>query len=216
MRTECDSRMTIMAIQKYQANNRACITCIRDPRILIVSQIKAAQKKYLLSGLNDLKPRSLRCQRMVCTSTFKKNHSPILPVNLIVRKMTSQLSADFDKVWSPPPSLLCSLSAYLQTRALFYSHLPNQNEEEGRAPTVQAVRLQAYRRDWCQKRKKDNLTLNWINIVLACIEQERNGIIHYCKTYFLGSWACGLSNLSILAIPPLHPRSRRRTCKHIS
>lgn len=106
MRIECDRRMTIMAIQKYQTNNRACITCIRDPRILIVSNIKAAQKKYLLSGLNDLKPRSLRCQRMVCTSTFEKNHSPILPVNLIVRKMTSPTFSGLQQSMIPP-SLLC-------------------------------------------------------------------------------------------------------------
>lgn len=40
-------------------------------------------------------------------------------------------------------------------------------------------------------------------------------MINYCKTYFLGGERVG-SNLSILAIPPLHPCSRRRTCKHIS
>lgn len=61
------------------------------------------------------------------------------------------------------------------------------------------------------KKKIQKKTLhqsNSINIVLACIEQEGNIIINDCKTYFLGSWACGISNLFDSRNPTYIPARR--------
>lgn len=149
-------------------------------RILIQFDIKAAQK-YLLSRLNDLKPGSLRCQCTVCSSTtdnVRYNHSPVLPANKIVRKMTSQLWADFNKVWFPPFLCIC---IFANTGPFFYSHLPRQIRAEGRASTVRAPLLQACRWDWWQKEGRKSLFFTSRNhVAFDRAVRVRKRIENYC------------------------------------
>lgn len=146
------------------------------------------------------------------------------------KKMTSQLSPDFNKVWSPSiqpllPPLPC-ICIFANTGP-FYSHLPKQIRAEGRAPTVRAVRLSACRAEWWQKKEKgrggkklilrEHNPTECLSVRNKC---EKKKIIHrqlFWKSVLsqrLNAWVPPA--FSVLAIPPLHPRLQRGTCKHIS
>lgn len=114
---------------------------------------------------------------------------------------------------------------------LFYSHLPKQIRAEGvgvRAPTVRAV---PSLRPPCGIVTKNNQSGGKsayspgarFNGARVCESRARKEKKTFTVGYFgikshfslrLNAWVPPAS--SVLAIPPLHPRSRRGTCKHIS
>ena len=134
----------------------------------------------------------------------------------------------------PPPSMYLHICKHW---ARFYSHLPKRIRAEGRAPTVRAVRLSlsACRAEWWQKKRKKKKkgqggrekSLFSDNTILAeCLpvsdkrgkeKKKYSPSVNSGKSVLslrLNAWVPPA--FSVLAIPPLHPRLQRGTCKHIS
>lgn len=146
--------------------------------------------------------------------------------------MTSQLSAHFNKVWFPPPSnpssLLFYVSAYLQTRAHFIRTYQSRSEQRGGLPQSErsvsqpAVQNGDKKREEGRGRQKsffsENTILQSASLLMVNVKRKKN--IHrqlFRKSVLsqrLNAWVPRA--FSVLAIPPLHPRLRRGTCKHIS
>lgn len=126
---------------------------------------------------------------MVCSSTTgktEKNHSPVFPANLIVSQMTSQLWADFNKVWFP---LQC-ICIFANTGPFLFA--PTKADSAvGEGSHCPSVRLTACCGDWCPKKKEKSyyclkkilwpLTMpnlresQWITVKSTFTEAERVG-----------------------------------------
>ena len=153
--------------------------------------------------------------------------------NLILyKKMTSQLFSRLQQSMinprpTPPPSTAMYLHICKHTGP-FYSHLPKQIRAEGRAPTVRAVRLFSLPCRMVTKKKRkgqggkilfsENTIRQSVCLLMTNVKRKKIFTVSYLAksvlSLRLNAWVPPA--FSVLAIPPLHPRLQRGTCKHIS